>query len=245
MWSQTQCFWEKKVISVWSKLKKREESSTFLGGSFPFCFHPRSVGESSVPPQGELLDLQVGSVSLQLTCFWSHLDFKTTIIRVIPLNVSVVVSAPLSGSFSSAGLRTRTPPSWGRSTGGWWRGWRRQTSPERRTSTWLIRSYLMRSCKVGARFGFGVPVQNADWSGTLFSPPEAVPGSIRTAEHFLGFLRRFLEYLKSRLRVQHVVQESAPQFLKDIFEKVCIDRKPLRSVQEPLQDRRRSRYRRC
>ncbi|MEQ2206488.1 General transcription and DNA repair factor IIH helicase subunit XPD, partial [Xenoophorus captivus] len=58
----------------------------------------------------------------------------------------------------------------------------------------------------------------------------AVPGSIRTAEHFVGFLRRFLEYLKARLRVQHVVQESAPQFLKDIFDKVCIDRKPLRSV---------------
>lgn len=62
------------------------------------------------------------------------------------------------------------------------------------------------------------------------SPPEAVPGTIRTAEHFVGFLRRFLEYLKSRLRIQHVVQESTPQFLKDIFEKVCIDRKPLRCV---------------
>lgn len=58
---------------------------------------------------------------------------------------------------------------------------------------------------------------------------EAIPGTIRTAEHFVGFLRRFMEYLKSRLRVQHVVQESAPQFLKDIFDKVCIDRKPLRS----------------
>uniref|UniRef100_A0A8C6LFG9 General transcription and DNA repair factor IIH helicase subunit XPD n=1 Tax=Nothobranchius furzeri TaxID=105023 RepID=A0A8C6LFG9_NOTFU len=64
---------------------------------------------------------------------------------------------------------------------------------------------------------------------------EAVPGSIRTAEHFVGFLRRFLEYLKSRLRVQHVVQESAPQFLKDIFDKVCIDRKPLRFCAERLQ----------
>uniref|UniRef100_A0A3Q4AQA2 General transcription and DNA repair factor IIH helicase subunit XPD n=1 Tax=Mola mola TaxID=94237 RepID=A0A3Q4AQA2_MOLML len=39
---------------------------------------------------------------------------------------------------------------------------------------------------------------------------EAVPGTIRTAEHFVGFLKRFLEYLKSRLRVQHVVQESTP-----------------------------------
>lgn len=64
---------------------------------------------------------------------------------------------------------------------------------------------------------------------------EAVPGTIRTAEHFVGFLRRFMEYLKSRLRVQHVVQESAPQFLKDIYEKVCIDRKPLRFCAERLQ----------
>uniref|UniRef100_A0A8C9Z239 General transcription and DNA repair factor IIH helicase subunit XPD n=1 Tax=Sander lucioperca TaxID=283035 RepID=A0A8C9Z239_SANLU len=64
---------------------------------------------------------------------------------------------------------------------------------------------------------------------------EAVPGNIRTAEHFVGFLKRFLEYLKSRLRVQHVVQESAPQFLKDIFDKVCIDRKPLRFCAERLQ----------
>uniref|UniRef100_A0A3B3RXQ1 General transcription and DNA repair factor IIH helicase subunit XPD n=1 Tax=Paramormyrops kingsleyae TaxID=1676925 RepID=A0A3B3RXQ1_9TELE len=63
---------------------------------------------------------------------------------------------------------------------------------------------------------------------------EAIPGSIRTAEHFVGFMKRFLEYLKSRLRIQHVVQESSPQFLKDIFEKVCIDRKPLRFCAERL-----------
>ncbi|KAG7274628.1 hypothetical protein CRUP_009671 [Coryphaenoides rupestris] len=63
---------------------------------------------------------------------------------------------------------------------------------------------------------------------------EAVPGSIRTAEHFVRFLKRFLEYLKSRLRVHHVVQESSPQFLKDIFDKVCIDRKPLRFCAERL-----------
>uniref|UniRef100_A0A8C1F2Y7 General transcription and DNA repair factor IIH helicase subunit XPD n=1 Tax=Cyprinus carpio carpio TaxID=630221 RepID=A0A8C1F2Y7_CYPCA len=63
---------------------------------------------------------------------------------------------------------------------------------------------------------------------------EAVPGSIRTAEHFRGFMKRFLEYLKARLRIHHVVQESAPQFLKDIYEKVCIDRKPLRFCAERL-----------
>ncbi|XP_029427564.1 general transcription and DNA repair factor IIH helicase subunit XPD isoform X3 [Rhinatrema bivittatum] len=63
---------------------------------------------------------------------------------------------------------------------------------------------------------------------------EAVPGNIRTAEHFVGFLKRFLEYLKSRLRVHHMVQESPPSFLKDIFEKVCIERKPLRFSAERL-----------
>lgn len=55
-----------------------------------------------------------------------------------------------------------------------------------------------------------------------------MPGSIRTAEHFLGFLRRLLEYVKWRLRVQHVVQESPPAFLSGLAQRVCIQRKPLR-----------------
>ena len=58
---------------------------------------------------------------------------------------------------------------------------------------------------------------------------EAVPGNIRKAEHFAAFMRRLVEYLKTRLRVQHVVQESPAGFLADIQGKVCIDRKPLRS----------------
>ncbi|XP_077996565.1 general transcription and DNA repair factor IIH helicase subunit XPD-like [Glandiceps talaboti] len=63
---------------------------------------------------------------------------------------------------------------------------------------------------------------------------EAVPGNIRNAEHFIGFMKRFLEYLKTRLRVQHVVSESPPSFLKDIYSKVCIERKPLRFCSERL-----------
>ncbi|XP_034234805.1 general transcription and DNA repair factor IIH helicase subunit XPD [Thrips palmi] len=63
---------------------------------------------------------------------------------------------------------------------------------------------------------------------------EAVPGNIRTAEHFVSFLKRFVEYLKTRLRVQHVVQESSAGFLKDCLEKVCIQRKPLRFCAERL-----------
>lgn len=63
---------------------------------------------------------------------------------------------------------------------------------------------------------------------------EAVPGNIRKAEHFLSFLKRFVEYLKTRLRVQHVVSESPASFLKDTFSKVCIERKPLRFTAERL-----------
>ncbi|XP_059608904.1 general transcription and DNA repair factor IIH helicase subunit XPD [Phlebotomus argentipes] len=63
---------------------------------------------------------------------------------------------------------------------------------------------------------------------------EAIPGNIRTADHFIGFLKRFVEYLKTRLRVQHVVQESSAGFLKDCQTKVCIERKPLRFCAERL-----------
>ena len=63
---------------------------------------------------------------------------------------------------------------------------------------------------------------------------EAVPGNIRRAEHFVIFMKRFLEYVKTRIRVQHKVQESPPSFLKDIYAKVLIDRKPLRFCFERL-----------
>ena len=62
----------------------------------------------------------------------------------------------------------------------------------------------------------------------IFIITEAVPGNIRNAEHFISFLKRFCEYLKTRLRVQHVVSETPPSFLKDCQQKVCIERKPLR-----------------
>lgn len=63
---------------------------------------------------------------------------------------------------------------------------------------------------------------------------DAIPGNIRTADHFVSFLRRFVEYIKTRLRVQHVVQESPAGFLKDVLAKVCIERKPLRFAAERL-----------
>ncbi|XP_031835500.1 general transcription and DNA repair factor IIH helicase subunit XPD isoform X2 [Nomia melanderi] len=63
---------------------------------------------------------------------------------------------------------------------------------------------------------------------------EVVPGNIRNAEHFVSFLKRFVEYLKTRLRVQHVMQESPAAFLRDIQSKVSIERKPLRFCAERL-----------
>ena len=38
---------------------------------------------------------------------------------------------------------------------------------------------------------------------------EAVPGNIRRAEHFIAFLRRFVEYLKQRMRGGSVEQGDA------------------------------------
>ncbi|KAI9104517.1 hypothetical protein DFS34DRAFT_603467 [Phlyctochytrium arcticum] len=63
---------------------------------------------------------------------------------------------------------------------------------------------------------------------------EAVPGNIRRAEHFVAFLRRFVEYLKTRLRVMHVVAESPTSFLQHVKEITFIDRKPLRFCSERL-----------
>ncbi|KAG0181117.1 DNA-dependent ATPase of the nucleotide excision repair factor 4 complex [Apophysomyces sp. BC1034] len=63
---------------------------------------------------------------------------------------------------------------------------------------------------------------------------EAVPGNIRRAEHFVAFLRRFIEYLKTRLRVMHVVAETPLSFLQHLKDVTYIERKPLRFCAERL-----------
>lgn len=63
---------------------------------------------------------------------------------------------------------------------------------------------------------------------------EAVPGNIRRAEHFVAFLKRFIEYLKTRMRVMHVVAESPASFIQHVREMTFIDRKPLRFAAERL-----------
>ena len=63
---------------------------------------------------------------------------------------------------------------------------------------------------------------------------EAVPGNIRRAEHFVAFLRRFVEYLRTRMRVLHVVAETPASFLQHLKEITFIERKPLRFCAERL-----------
>ena len=72
---------------------------------------------------------------------------------------------------------------------------------------------------------------------------EAIPGNIRKAEHFVAFLKRFVEYLKvpfrlewqyvltvmqTRMRVLHVVAETPLSFLQHLKDITYIERRPLR-----------------
>ncbi|KJH48808.1 DNA repair helicase [Dictyocaulus viviparus] len=63
---------------------------------------------------------------------------------------------------------------------------------------------------------------------------EAVPGSIRTAQHFVLFMKRVVEYVRHRLRSSQVLLESPAAFVKDIQDRMYIDRKPLRFCAERL-----------
>ena len=63
---------------------------------------------------------------------------------------------------------------------------------------------------------------------------EAVPGNIRRAEHFVTFLKRFIEYLKTRMKVIHTISETPPSFLTHVKDLTFIERKPLRFCAERL-----------
>ncbi|KAK6064819.1 DNA repair helicase Rad15 [Seiridium cupressi] len=63
---------------------------------------------------------------------------------------------------------------------------------------------------------------------------EAVPGNIRRAEHFIAFLKRFIEYLKSRMKTRRVTSETPTFFLDHLKEHTFIEKKPLRFCAERL-----------
>ena len=63
---------------------------------------------------------------------------------------------------------------------------------------------------------------------------EAVPGNIRRAEHFVAFLRRFVEYLKTRMRATQVEQETPTAFLAHLQRNAAIDGKTLKFCYDRL-----------
>ncbi|KAG8861271.1 DNA-dependent ATPase of the nucleotide excision repair factor 4 complex [Serendipita sp. 411] len=91
--------------------------------------------------------------------------------------------------------------------------------------------------------GLQGPEDEVDPEDPVFSNPvlpddllkEAVPGNIRKAEHFVTFLKRFVEYLKTRMRVLHVVAETPLSFLQHLKDITFIERRPLRFCAERLQ----------
>ncbi|KAK2079810.1 hypothetical protein QBZ16_002205 [Prototheca wickerhamii] len=110
----------------------------------------------------------------------------------------------------------------------------KQTDAER-----LRREYqrLVRGLAGGSR-GSVVPAETAAWLANPALPQdilqEAVPGNIRRAEHFLAFLQRFLGFLRSRLRVEQVVQDTPASFLAQLQSVVAIEGKTLRFCYDRL-----------
>lgn len=90
----------------------------------------------------------------------------------------------------------------------------------------------------GLQLTGGLQSWQADWLANPALPSdilqEAVPGNIRRAEHFLAFLRRFVEYLRQRIRVNTVVSSSQEAFLQNVAETVAIDGKTLRFCYDRL-----------
>lgn len=63
---------------------------------------------------------------------------------------------------------------------------------------------------------------------------ESVPGNIRKGEHFIGFLRRLVEFLKQHINVYKVIQENPQTFLNSLKNATLIESKPLRFCAERL-----------
>jgi DNA excision repair protein ERCC-2 len=57
---------------------------------------------------------------------------------------------------------------------------------------------------------------------------EAVPGNIRKAEHFVAFLKKIVQYLKTQLQGKDVVNKTPLAFLYDMHAVTSLERKPLR-----------------
>ena len=62
-----------------------------------------------------------------------------------------------------------------------------------------------------------------------------VPGNIRRAEHFCSFLRQLVTYMRERISVQAVEQESCTAFLAALQEQMSVDGTPPNPPSSPCQ----------
>ncbi|KAG2438141.1 hypothetical protein HXX76_005750 [Chlamydomonas incerta] len=63
---------------------------------------------------------------------------------------------------------------------------------------------------------------------------ETVPGNIRRAEHFVGFLARFLAFLRDKMSVPVVTSQTPEVFLTELQERVQVDAKTLKFCYDRL-----------
>ncbi|KAI0818617.1 DNA repair helicase [Irpex lacteus] len=68
-----------------------------------------------------------------------------------------------------------------------------------------------------------------------FMANPVLPEDLLKEAHFVAFLKRFVEYLKTRMRVLHVVAETPLSFLQHLKDITYIERRPLRFCAERLQ----------
>ena len=63
---------------------------------------------------------------------------------------------------------------------------------------------------------------------------EAVPGSIRRAEHFIAFLKKIVEFFKEAMKSKNVEKKSPLEFIDLMCTKTGLERKPLRFTYDRL-----------
>ena len=57
---------------------------------------------------------------------------------------------------------------------------------------------------------------------------EAVPGSIRRAEHFVLFMKKLVEFLRTEMRGSDAQEHTPLSFLKKLWQKTALERRPLK-----------------
>ncbi|ORD95121.1 RAD3 XPD subfam [Enterospora canceri] len=63
---------------------------------------------------------------------------------------------------------------------------------------------------------------------------ESTPGNMRSPMHVIGAIKRFIEFLKTKLKSSHVAIDTVDAFLDKIEDVVCIERKQLRFCSQRL-----------